>query len=192
MSLLLVKEVLKPSLRTVDAIMHKFGVGKKDAQKFLNSKFKREQVKGGAKVAAVGGGLWAATNFMKAKLGVYPNVASGSRYSRKGNPDNLPITYGVSKPVSKPKSKGIGTDQGKVNRGGGSRLYKKKGTSAFDKAFRAARNAGKMSFVWQGKRVKTNIANPDKYGKKVSEKIITRGAGKKKKTQTAGLRGYRG
>ena len=94
MSSLLVKEVLKPALRTVDAIMSKFGVGKKDAQKFLNSKFKREQVKGGAKVAAVGGGLWAASNFMKAKLGVYPVVASGSGSK----------TSSVSKPTPKPKS----------------------------------------------------------------------------------------
>ena len=135
MSSLLVKEVLKPALRTVDAIMSKFGVGKKEAQKFLNSKFKREQVKGGAKVAAVGTGLWAASNFMKAKLGVYPVGASGSgsktssKYSRKGNPDNLPMTYGVSKPTPKPKSKGIGTDQGKVNRGGGPRLKYKKASS---------------------------------------------------------------
>ena len=108
----LVKEALKPALRTVDAIMSKFGVGKKDAQKFLNSKFKREQVKGGAKVAAVGTGLWAASNFMKAKLGVFPVVASGSGSK----------TSSVSKPTPKPKSKGIGTDQGEVNRVGGSRL----------------------------------------------------------------------
>ena len=64
----LVKEALKPALRTVDAIMSKFGIGKKDAQKFLNAKFKREQVKGGAKVLAGGAGLWAASNFMKAKF----------------------------------------------------------------------------------------------------------------------------
>jgi hypothetical protein len=166
---MLVKEALKPALRTVDAIMSKFGIGKKDAQKFLSSKFTRNKVIDRATGAAAVGGLWAASNFMKAKLGVYPVVAgkSGSK------------TSPVSKPKSKPKSKGIGTDQGKVNRGGGPRLFKKKGTSAFDKAFRAARDAGKMSFMWQGKRVKTNIANPDKSGKKVNEKIVTRGAGKR-------------
>lgn len=172
----LVKEALKPALRTVDAIMSKFGVGKKDAQKFLNAKFNREQVKGGAKVLAGGAGLWAASNFMKAKLGVYPNVASGSGSK----------TSNVPKPVSKPKSKGLGTDRGKVNRGGGPRL-EKGSKSAFDKAFRAARDAGKISFMYKGKRYNTKIKNPD-----VNEKLITRGAGKKKTTQTVGLRGKRG
>ena len=137
---MLVKEALKPALRTVDAIMSKFGVGKKDAQKFLSSKFNREQVKGGAKVLAGGAGLWAATNFMKAKLGVYPVVGGGSSSKTPS--------------VSKPKSKGIGTDQGKVNRGGGPRL-EKGSKSAFDKAFRKAKDAGKAKFPWRGKMYHT-------------------------------------
>ena len=122
----LVKEALKPALRTVDAIMSKFGVGKKDAQKFLNSKFKREQVKGGAKVAAVGTGLWAASNFMKSKLGIYPSVPS--------------------KKTTSP-SKGLGSMKGgRGNQGSG---------SAFDKAFRKAKDEGKAKFPWRGRMYHT-------------------------------------
>ena len=157
---MLVREALKPALRTVDAIMSKFGIGKKDAQKFLSSKFTRNKVQGFGAGAATVGGLWAATNFMKAKLGVYPVV--GGRSGSK--------TPSVSK--------GIGTDQGKVNRGGGPRL-EKGSKSAFDKAFRKARNAGKVSFMWQGKRVKTDIKNPDRRGKPVKEKYVSKGARKR-------------
>jgi len=165
---MLVKEALKPALRTVDAIMSKFGIGKKDAQKFLSSKFTRNKVQGFGAGAATVGGLWAATNFMKSKLGVYPVVGGKS-----GNK-----TSSVAKPVLKPKSKGIGTDRGKVNRGGGPRL-EKGSKSAFDKAFRKARNAGKVSFMWQGKRVKTDIKNPDRRGKPVKEKYVSKGARKR-------------
>ena len=158
MSGALVKEVLKPALRTVDAIMSKFGVGKKDAQKFLNSKFKREQVKGGAKVAAVGTGLWAASNFMKAKLGVYPTVGpSGAKATSSKTK--------VAKPGSKGGvSKGLGTKEGKVNRGGGPRLgynQRWKRSSEFDKAFREARDKGKIGFMWKGKLITTEQKEED-------------------------------
>ena len=164
----LVKEALKPALRTVDAIMSKFGIGKKDAQKFLSSKFTRNKVIDRATGAAAVGGLWAASNFMKAKLGVYP-VGVGGSGSKTSN---------ISKPVSKPKSKGLGTDRGKVNRGGGPRL-EKGSKSEFDKAFRKARDAGKVSFMWKGERKKTDIKNPDKRGKPVKEKYVSKGARKR-------------
>lgn len=153
--MLLVKEVLKPSLRTVDAIMSKFGVGKKDAQKFLSKKFNRKEVIGGAKVAAVGTGLWAASNFMKAKLGVYP-VGSGSGTKLKTS--NVPL------PKPKPKSKGIGTNQGKVNRGGGARLVDKnkvkKEQLTHKEAFRRAFDNGRRTFTWKGKTYNTHQDKP--------------------------------
>ena len=49
----------------------------------------------------------------------------------------------------------------------------------FGKAFRKARNAGKVSFMWQGKRVKTDIKNPDRRGKPVKEKYVSKGARKR-------------
>ena len=51
--------------------------------------------------------------------------------------------------------------------------------SAFDKAFRKARDAGKVSFMWKGERKKTDIKNPDKRGKPVKEKYISKGARKR-------------
>ena len=58
--------------------------------------------------------------------------------------------------------------------------------SEFKKKFREARDAGKISFMYKGARIKTNVKDASK------EPTITRGAGKYKRTQTAGLRGKRG
>ena len=148
---MLVKEVLKPALRTVDAIMSKFGVGKKDAQKFLSAKFKRGKVQGFGAGAATVGGLWAASNFMKAKLGVYP-VGSGS--GTKVKTSNVPL------PKPKPKSKGIGTNQGKVNRGGGARLNKDKKELTYKEAFRKAFDNGRKTFTWKGNKYNTHQDKP--------------------------------
>jgi hypothetical protein len=105
------------------------GIDKKAINTSLKAKFKRHEFKGAGKAAPVtfAAGVASTVAWLKAqKLGIYPSVPS--------------------KKTTSP-SKGLGTMKGgRGNQGSG---------SAFDKAFRKAKDEGKAKFPWRGRMYHT-------------------------------------